>query len=196
MPNRNQPELTQALLRRGASAAYVIPTEAVTMPAGAAGAIVNFNLANGPIANAAGNDLGSAGDTSLALTSTAMTTETKQKPDADLANGEFWVDYLTGEARGKKASTATTGGTAVYKILVLKTMADPFDDLITANLSDSVDLTNGIARGLLCTAPGNVVIITAGGSTQTIPMVAGDILSCRVKRVKLTSTTATVLAGY
>jgi len=95
--------------------AYSISSEAVTIPAGAAGTVVNFYINKKPIADSNGCYLGGDGDTSLTLTSTAFTNEISKKEDAEMANGDYWVDYLTGKCRGKKATTDTTG-TATYKI--------------------------------------------------------------------------------
>lgn len=101
-----------------ASEIYAISSEAVTIPAGAAGSIVTAQLKCRPVLNAQGGALGGAGNTSLALTSLVFTTEVSAKDDADLANGEFWVDYLHGTIRGKKATTGTTA-TATYSVLRL-----------------------------------------------------------------------------
>lgn len=94
-----------------------VSSEALAVPAGAAGSVVVAQLAKFPVRNSSGNDIGGFGDTSLVLTSsTAFTTEVYgKKADADLANGEYWVDYIRGEVRGKKASTSTSA-TAAYKI--------------------------------------------------------------------------------
>lgn len=101
-----------------ASEVYVIASESVTIPAGSVGAIVTAQLKCRPIINAQGGAIGGAGNTSLALTSAVFTTEVSAKDDADLANGEFWVDYLHGTIRGKKATTGTTA-TATYSVLRL-----------------------------------------------------------------------------
>ena len=74
--------------------------ETVTIPAGAAGTKVNFQLAHGAIANIALGDLGGFGDSSLSGYATVLTTEVAfGKPDDELAQGEFYVDYLTGKGR-------------------------------------------------------------------------------------------------
>lgn len=124
--------------------------EAVTVPAGAAGAVVVAQLANFPIRNAAGNDIGGFGDTSLALSvSTAFTDEVAHgTADADLANGEYWVDYIRGEIRGRKASTSTSA-TAAYKIAVLNMSIDDTDVTLTIDqtglaTSTKQDTTNTV----------------------------------------------------
>lgn len=120
-PKRTRSNVVEAFLRRLSSQAFAITGEAVTNAAGSAGTVQDFNLAIGPITNAFGNALGAVGDTSIALTHTAFTTEVAPKADADLANGEFYVDYLTGKARGKKATTATSG-TADYKAFAMRSI--------------------------------------------------------------------------
>lgn len=132
-PKKTRPAAIEAFLRRISSTASAITGESITNAAGAAGTVQNFVFAVAPIANAAGTDLGSVGDTSIALTHTAFTTEVLPKADADLANGEYYVDYLTGKARGKKATTATSG-TANYTVFSIMTN-------ITGN--EAVKITDG-----------------------------------------------------
>lgn len=194
-PKKTRAPLVEAILHRVASIPVVIPTETITIPAGAAGTIKNFNIAQAPIANSAGNDVGAPGDTSITLTSNTFTTEVTPKADGDLANGEYYVDYLTGRARGKKADTGTSA-TIVYKAFALRGVADPFDDLKTVTPNNSTDLPDGVCRGLYCTVAGDVNVDTYGGTTQVIPLQKYQVLPLRVKRVRSTSTTATVLAGY
>lgn len=98
-----------------------VVAEPAAIPAGAAAAVVDFNLAKAPIAEANGIEVGGDGNSSLVLTSTAFTNEVAAgTPDADLANGDFWVDYFTGLGRGRKADTSTSA-TATYAVLT------PFD---------------------------------------------------------------------
>lgn len=102
-----------------------ITSESVSIPSGAAGTIVDFYLTNKPILNSTKNWLGGDGNTSLALTSTAFTNEVAfETPDDQLNNGDFWIDYLTGRGRGKKASTATSG-TANYSVFSAATSITP-----------------------------------------------------------------------
>lgn len=83
--------------------------EVVAVPAGAAGSVVDFFFEIKPILDSNDSYIGGKGDTSIALTSTAFTTEVAyETPDADLANGEFWVDYIRGRGRGKKADGSTS----------------------------------------------------------------------------------------
>lgn len=97
-----------------------ISAEAVTIPSGAAGSVVNFQLANFPIQNTAGGFVGGDGDSSISLTATAFTNEVAENTaDAELSNGDFYCNYLTGECRGKKADTSTSM-TAAYKVSMQK----------------------------------------------------------------------------
>lgn len=66
-----------------------------------------------------------------------------------------------------------------------------------ANLSDSVDLTNGPARALLVAAEGNVKVNYRTGVTDTVFLAAGIWHPMAVSRVWSTGTDATgVKAGY
>lgn len=95
-----------------------ISGEAVTIPSGAAGSVVSFYIAKHPITDSHKSYVGGFLDTTLVLTSTAFTTEVPNNtPDASLANGEYWVNYITGECRGKKADNSTSL-TAAYSIFI------------------------------------------------------------------------------
>lgn len=117
-PRRTQPTEVATSLRRVSSQHVPILAEVVAIPVGGVGAVVNFSFLSGPLTNAAGSDIGGAGDSSLVLTSTAFTTEVAATDDVNLTNGQFWIDYLTGEARGKKADTSTSA-TAAYGTFVM-----------------------------------------------------------------------------
>lgn len=63
-------------------------------------------------------------------------------------------------------------------------------DLVAATLSDTVNETGGVSRGLLLDASGTIVFITEKGTTITMTSLAtGIIHPIRVKRVNNTSTT-------
>lgn len=96
-----------------------VTAEAVVIPAGAAGTIAECGLVNRPILNANYTGVGGPGNTSLALTSAVFTTEVSAKDDVDLANGEFYVDYINGKLHGRKATTGTTGTANYYSSQVL-----------------------------------------------------------------------------
>ena len=98
-----------------------VTNEAVVIPAGNAGDVVEAQLAERPILDSDGTPYASQADTSLSLTSTAFTTEVKYGViDTDLTNGDYWVDYATGKIRGKKADNSVAM-TATYKVPRLNT---------------------------------------------------------------------------
>jgi len=89
---------------------YDITNEAISIPDGAAGSLVDFFIAIKPIIDSKKNWIAGFGDTSIVFTTTAFDNEVSPwTPDAELENGDYWVDYLTGKCRGKKKTTATTG---------------------------------------------------------------------------------------
>lgn len=93
-----------------------VTAESVTVPAGAAGVIVNFFLARKPIFDSHNCYVGGFGDTSVVLTSTAFDTEvSSETKDADLTQGDYWVDYVTGKCRGMKAD-GSVSLTATYAV--------------------------------------------------------------------------------
>jgi len=93
-----------------------VTAEAVTIPAGAAGTLVNFYLQRKPIYDSHNNYIGGEGDTSVVLTSTAFDNEVSSSTlDAALANGDYWIDYITGKGRGRKKD-ASASQTATYSV--------------------------------------------------------------------------------
>jgi len=88
--------------------------ETVAIPAGAAGAVVDAYVLKKPILKNTHDYVGGFGNSSLVLTSSTFTTEVSPKEDADLANGEYWVDYITGRIHGRKADTATSLSASYY----------------------------------------------------------------------------------
>lgn len=89
--------------------AIAVAPYAVAIPAGAQGAVVDFSLKSHPICNAGGTDVGDGSDSSLAISSgVVFTTLVNFKYDDKLAEGEYYVDHLTGRGRGKKATSGTT----------------------------------------------------------------------------------------
>lgn len=86
-----------------------VAAETVVIAAGAVGTIKDCYLVKRPIADSNHCYIGGDGNTSLVLTSTTFTNEVAfGTPDADLANGDYWVDYISGHIRGKKADTGTS----------------------------------------------------------------------------------------
>ncbi|MEE8151271.1 MAG: hypothetical protein V3T43_06105 [Nitrosomonadaceae bacterium] len=99
--------------------------EDITIPAGAAATVKTAQIANFPVRSANGGSPGGFGDSSFSMTSAAFTTEVLfGKKDVDLANGEFYINYLTGEIRGKKATTGTTATSVSYKVVSLNISID------------------------------------------------------------------------
>ena len=75
----------------------------------------------------------------------------------------------------------------------------PINDIKTVTPNDGADLPNGPCRAIIVTASGTLNIDTAAGTTVSIPIPAtatGVVQYIRVKRVRATGTTATVLACY
>lgn len=63
--------------------------------------------------------------------------------------------------------------------------------------SDTVDLPGGVTRALMVGADGNLAVVYANGTEDTIYLLAGVVHPIQVARVKSTSTTATdIKAGY
>ena len=63
--------------------------------------------------------------------------------------------------------------------------------------NDSTNLPGGVTRALLVGADGNVAVVYANGSEDTLFLAAGIVHPISVARVKSTGTTATgVKAGY
>lgn len=83
-----------------------IASETVSIPAGAAGTVVDCYLQFHPIADSNHCYIGGDGNTSLVLTTATFTNEVAYNtPDASLSNGDYWVDYISGKLHGKKANT-------------------------------------------------------------------------------------------
>ena len=103
---------------------FPITNEAVSIPVGVAGAVVEFQIKKFPIRSILGGSLGGPGDSSLVLTATAFTREVAfGTKDADMANGDYYINYLTGGGKGKKADTSTTM-TVAYNVVTEKTAGD------------------------------------------------------------------------
>lgn len=83
---------------------------AVSVPAGAVGEVVEFQILKRPLLNSVKGDIGGYGNTSVAPSSETVFTDEVPfgTDDDDLANGEYWLDYITGRGRGKKAASGTT----------------------------------------------------------------------------------------
>jgi hypothetical protein len=62
-------------------------------------------------------------------------------------------------------------------------------------LSDTVDIPEGVTRGLYCHDGGNVACVAADDTVRIFLFGAGEIKPLRVKRVNLTNTAATDVVG-
>lgn len=95
-----------------------ITSESVAIAAGAAGTVKDFYIANRPILSSNADDVGGAGDSSLTFATGVFDVEVAfGTADADLSNGEYYINYLTGKGRGKKKTTGTSES-ATYKVLM------------------------------------------------------------------------------
>lgn len=146
---------------RNVSSKKVAVTETIAIPAGAAGVVVDFDVTTRPIASLTGADLGGVGNTSFVLTSTAFTTLVNPKDDTALANGEYYLDHLTGRGRGKKADTSTSG-TAAFSVFALKTILEGGDIQVGA-----VEIKDGTTDNRAVVNPAN----TARSATDNVILV-------------------------
>ena len=86
-----------------------ISAEAVTIAAGAAGTVKTFQLNYSPILDSTKEYIGGYGDTSVVFATGVFDVEVESgTADDDLANGEYWIDYITGHGKGKKKTTGTS----------------------------------------------------------------------------------------
>lgn len=121
MLRRSNATRHQSFLRNVSVVGTTSSGNVVSIPAGAAGSVVDFDLGASAIASEGGNDIGGEGDSSVSITAgDVFTTLVGYKEDDELTNGEYYIDHLTGAGRGKKASTNTTM-TFSYRILTLQT---------------------------------------------------------------------------
>lgn len=73
----------------------------------------------------------------------------------------------------------------------------PFNDGRAVTPADGSDLPSpGVCRALSVNVSGNVSLDTAGGTTLTVAVVAGQPLYLKIKRVRATSTTATGITAW
>jgi hypothetical protein len=70
----------------------------------------------------------------------------------------------------------------------------PSVDAISVTPNDSTDLSS-IVRGLTCLVSGDASVITAGGTTVTVYLVAGAVMPLACRRVRSTGTAATGIVG-
>ncbi len=133
----------QRYIRNIGLVVFSVPSETVSVPAGAAGTLKTCQLEARPVLDSIGGDIGSLSDTSLVLTGTAFTTEVAPTDDANLTNGQYWVDYVKGKIRGKKADTSTSIA-AVYK-----TFAQNSRERFQSGAEDNTNLNLAVIERLL-----------------------------------------------
>ena len=98
----------EAMLRNVSVKAVAIAGETPTVGAGAAGVFVDIYLLNHPITDAHGADKGCKGNTSISITAggtTLVNEVSATKLDSEMANGDYWVNYLTGKIHCKKGDS-------------------------------------------------------------------------------------------
>jgi len=159
LPNQKRAQVLQ-WLPVGMVAVQPPSPEAVTIPAGAAGTIKNFVLGVRPLLNLAGNDIGGYGDSSVVLdTETVFTNEVEfGTPDASLANGDYYINYLTGQGRGKKNGTGTTQH-FTYSYFSLKT--------------DETGSTTAVLEPSVFTSAAKTVTTVGTGNAEAVAANAG-----------------------
>lgn len=145
-----------------------VAAETVAIPAGAAGTMVNFYIEKKPILDSHNCFVGGFGDTSLALTSTAFTTEVSPTTeDTDMANGEYWIDYITGKGRGKKADNSVSM-TADYYVFTALASGGGGSGAPT-NAQYVTLATNGsLSAERILTGTANQITITDNGANSTV----------------------------
>lgn len=106
-----------AYLKNGSCIAVAATEKIFTIPAHSAGDFINCYLPQHPIADANGSDVACKGSTSLVLTlATGFVREVAHSTlDADMINGDYWINYYTGHIHCK-AATTSTAATANYNI--------------------------------------------------------------------------------
>lgn len=68
-------------------------------------------------------------------------------------------------------------------------------DYFTVTPSDTVNLTQGCAIGVMCLTAGSAVLVSPQGNTLTVPMTAGQFLrDIQLVRINATGTTGTYAA--
>lgn len=123
---------------------YQVSSETVSIPAGAVGTVKEFYIARKPIIDSNNCWVGGYGDTSLVLTSGTFDNEVPAyTADEDLANGDYWIDYLTGYGRGKKKDTATSMTADYYVFIDTSNLADGGDVFGNIRFLDDIALQFG-----------------------------------------------------
>lgn len=166
--HRTSPAVEQTYIRN-ASSTKVSVSKTLTIPAGAAGTVVDFDFPSRPIASLTGADLGGVGNTSIVLgSSSTFDTLVNPKDDADLAQGEYYVDHLTGQARGKKKDSATSVS-ATFGVYAMKVMVESDeDDSVVSTTMQSAVSTSGNGTSLNVQGMATAVLLISGTYTGTV----------------------------
>lgn len=162
--------------------ALAVTAETVTIPAGAAGTIKDFYFTRKPILGLKRNWIGGVSDTSISLTSSCFTNEVAQDtPDASLASGDYWIDYVTGRGRGKKADTATSMTATYYVFAAVGRVQQAVEETVSVSGN----------TGTLAHIPLNVqsVYISAGGVTGIGAILPSSVNPANTKEVKINMAT-------
>lgn len=145
-----------------------VSSESVAISAGAAGSLVSFQIAKFPIRNSLGGGLGSFGDSSFSFASGVFTNEVAfGTEDADLENGDFWINYITGEGRGKKATTGTSAS-ATYKTITTSTATSTESAPMQARGTEDVAGADTYTTLLTPAADATHIMVSLGGSSDAI----------------------------
>lgn len=72
----------------------------------------------------------------------------------------------------------------------------PYQRIRSITASDSANVSGNSCDAVLCLTAGTAQIVDTSGTQVAVPMIAGQILPLRVKRIKATSTTGTYAALY
>lgn len=172
MPSNSKRAYERAFIKNLPTVICPVPAETVTVPAGAVDAIVEAPIRKSPVLNATYTDSAVYGNTSFSFTTGVFTTEVLPKEDADLARGEFWVDYMNGVIRGKKATTGTTFAIAYY----CKSIA--IEEQTQAENEDNPNRVLATARRKLSTSTYSAPIVvrsTALEASRLIKASAGNL---------------------
>ncbi len=165
-----------------ASEASVVSAETVTIPAGAAGTIKDFYFNRKPILGLKRNWIGGYTDTSITLTSSCFTNEVSPETlDANLANGDYWVDYVTGRGRGKKADTATSMTATYYVFAPVGRVTQVIEEAVTVSGNSGT-----LAHVPLLVQSVYLSVGTVTGIGQILP---SSVAPTATKQVKITMTT-------
>lgn len=163
----------------GSYAKLEVTTESVTFAAGAAGTTGVVSLANTAIYDSTGSELGRVDDTSFSWTTgTILDTEVPYIPSmtdaeqfAELANGEYAMNYDSGKIRYKKGTSGTSdSANYISRILSSSATFTGTISLGSAKLEDGATTTKGTinAANTVRTSATTVLVVQPIGADGTI----------------------------